>query len=188
MAKQECKVPVWLKYIIAIMSSLLLCGCQSQSNLAKSPREQLNPESKSLLTIRSDDILTNWRQLVTWVDVQHDPVYESPKKFLAIPIAQLLVKVGYATTNFDIHVRCEDGFFAMLLSTEALDGTGFLAIADEAFPTGSGFSPLKTKSGVVDPGPVYLFWLNDRGDRPRPYQIKEIELYSSSEALARARP
>jgi cytochrome c2 len=140
------------------------------------------------VTIRSDDVLTKWRQLVAWVDVQHDPVYESPKRFLAIPITQLLVKIGYASTNFDLHVRCEDGFFALLSSTEALDGKGFLAIADEAFPTGSGFSPLKTKSGIIDPGPLYLFWLNDRGDRPRPYQIKEIEVCSSNDTLTRARP
>jgi len=186
--EQECEIPVWLTCIIAVVSWLLLSGCQSQTNPAKSPREQFNPESKSLLTIHSDEILTKWRQLATWVNVQHDPVYECPKRFLAIPIAQLLVKVGYATTNFELHVRCEDGFFAMLSSTEALDGTGFLAIADEAFPTGSGFSPLKTKSGVVDPGPVYLFWLNDSGARPWPYQIKEIEIFCGNEALARARP
>src|SRR5262249_3382359 len=69
-------------------------------------------------------------------------------------------------------------------------GTGFLALADEASTNayGAAFSMLKTKSGLIDPGPVYLFWLNDAGNRPRPYQIEEIEICSTGEILARAKP
>jgi mono/diheme cytochrome c family protein len=124
------------------------------------------------------------------VEIQRDPVFEAHKKFKAIPLAHLLQKLGYTNSNLEIHIRCSDGYMAWLSSTEALDGTGFLAFADES-STNAGaaaFSMLKTKLGLIDPGPLYLFWMNDPGNRPRPYQIEKIEFSSTGESLARAKP
>lgn len=170
---------------IAILSSFS-GGCFSSS-------ERLNAQSRERIlrsesTITTDEILSKWRSLAIWMDVQHDPVYDSSKRFLAIPLSKLLSRIGRTNENFQVHIRCKDGYLALLSSAEALDGTGYLAFADESSPQGTGFSALKTKSGLVDPAPLYLFWTNDAGNRPRPYQIEEIELWPGEDNFARAKP
>jgi mono/diheme cytochrome c family protein len=166
------------------------CFCCSYAlHSAQSKQHEGQPRTPEPgVTVTSADILAKWQSLAKWVDVRNDPVYESPKRFKAIPLTALLTTIGCSNPNSEVHISCKDGYVANLSGTEALDGSGFLAFADEMFPERPGFSPLKTKSGLVDPGPLYLFWDRDSRNRPRPYQIEQIELCSANDTLARARP
>jgi mono/diheme cytochrome c family protein len=165
---------------------LFIAGCSSREH----GPNQATPASPQV-GISSAEILDKGQGLAKWVEVRRDPVFEAPKTFRAIPLAELLQRLGHTNAALEIHIRCRDGFMASLSSTEALDGTGFLALADESgtnVSDGTTFSLLKTKSGLIDPGPLYLFWKDDAGNRPRPYQIEEIEFCPTGETLARAKP
>jgi mono/diheme cytochrome c family protein len=164
---------------------LLMAGCSLRRSDQNRPRP-VAPQA----SISSTEILRKGQDLAKLVEIQRDPVFEAPKKFKAIPLAEVLQKFGHTNSDLEIQMRCRDGYMAWLLSNEALDGTGFLAFGDESStnPDGAGFSLLKTKSGPIDPGPLYLFWMDDAGNRPRPYQIEEIEFYSAGETFARAKP
>ncbi len=172
--------------LLRIGLTILIGGCAWRERESNQPAAVV-PQ----VSISSDEILQKGQDLARWVEVQRDPVFDAPKKFRAIPLTELLQKLGYTNSNLEIHIRCRDGFLALLSSAEGLDGTGFLAFAQESstnVPDGMTFSLLKTKSGVIDPGPLYLFWKDDAGNRPRPYQIEEMEFSTGGETLARAKP
>ena len=159
----------------------------------ESGSRQPQPPAKPIAlraSITADQVLEKAPDLARWVETQRDPVFEGPKTFRAIPLAELLPIFNCTNSDLDISMRCRDGYMASLTFAEAIDGTGFLAIADESSTNAhsTSFAQLKTKSGLIDPGPLYLFWLNDTSNRPRPYQIEAIEFHSIGETLSRAKP
>ncbi|HSU56302.1 MAG TPA: cytochrome c [Candidatus Dormibacteraeota bacterium] len=172
-------------HLFCLALVILLGGCSWHSG-EPIPQSPAGPR----IRIHADDILARNLAIAQWVEVHRDPVFEATKNFRAIPLATLMRKLGCTNADSEIHIRCMDGYLASLSGSEALDATGFLAFADESSTNSdqSGFSLLKTKTGLVDPAPLYLFWLNDPGNRPRPYQIEEIEIWMTGEALGRAKP
>ncbi len=178
-----------VQYAVLVCAIALAYGCSGCFSASKGDRPKQGQAllERPEITIPTGEILRRWQNSAKLVEVR-DPLYEAVKKFNAISLAEVLLGIGCTNTHFELHLRCQDGYFARVSGGEALDGTAYLAFGDETSPGGVGFSPLKTKSGSVDPGPLYLFWRNDPGSRPHPYQVAEIQICSSAETFARARP
>jgi mono/diheme cytochrome c family protein len=141
----------------------------------------------------ADEILSNSDALGVVLEVSHDQLYGGPKTFRAIPLKRLLgvlaPKIATGASTGGLTLSCSDGYKARVPTQEALDGTGFLTFSDDRSSDRVGLSPVKTASGLLDPGPLYLVWTNSGPThRPWPYKIEQIEVYSSGWTLDLAEP
>jgi mono/diheme cytochrome c family protein len=123
-----------------------------------------------------------------------DPYYGGPKRFVALPLAQVLAH-GFGAealrtfADAEVLLRALDGYTRTASGAQLLGPGAFLAFADAEHPDGA-FFPIDRRQ--VDPAPFYLVWQGEgRSDTtlwPWPYQLAQIEVVEFARAFPHVVP
>jgi mono/diheme cytochrome c family protein len=112
----------------------------------------------------------------------NDPYYQRRKRFLALPLAQVLARgfPGVDLRNEELALRALDGYAVPIAGFRLLGPDAYLAVADLDAPQWEPIGPRR-----VSPAPFYLIWKElgqkDLASYPRPWALFEIERARFSE-------
>lgn len=148
---------------------------------AGTPTAVLPIDAKSIAQMRKQYPLAS-------VEV-NDPVYKRKQRYQGFRLRDVLKDLtgGHPETDLYVRFRCSDGYLPIMPLARAMAGKGLIAIRDVNAPPGKDWQPLPGNETSSTPTPSYLVWVSPPGDPdeyPWPYRLVDIELVSSSEALA----
>lgn len=128
------------------------------------------------------------------VEVERDPYYLRPKRFLALPLACVLAHgLGAAPApEANVFLRARDGYVKAASGARLAEPGAWLAFADAEHMHGDdpGWEPIDRRQ--VDPAPFYLVWTGKGQDDPHgypwPYQLAAVELAPFESRFPLTRP
>lgn len=171
-----------MRFLPPLLCSLVLAGTAHAESTLRFERQG---------AIVKELDLPRLRQLSAPVPITtDDPYYGKRKRFVALPLAPLLV--GAFAQSVDqlrgqqFLLKAKDGYGVPISGERLLEGGAALAIADR---TGK-WEPIGP--GRADPAPFYLIWAGaeqrDLKTHPRPWQLVTIEIVSWQEAYRHTLP
>lgn len=128
------------------------------------------------------------------IDISHDPVYRSEKKYLAYALSDILSHLSIAgdqdLSDWVIVFTAKDGYKVAMAYRDALSESGFIAFKDLAAGSDN-WQPFQFGKKTITPEPYYLVWPKaglDEWQYPWPFQLTSIALEPASSYYGKAAP
>lgn len=184
------------QYRFVVLMSILSLGCQQ-----KTKQQEIPPTESpiSALTNTNDSLTIDLVALqkkgelekTITVTVKEDPVYQSKKRYNAIPFPELLYTYSkiekLQTDKYQIVFECEDGYRPMMPLPKFLSAKSFLAVSDVDSPKGESWSKIIKDGHEMKAAPFYLIY---KGVSPKdsdfkwPYNLIKIHLVPTIENVS----
>ncbi|MEQ1622395.1 MAG: cytochrome c [Methylococcales bacterium] len=128
------------------------------------------------------------------IDISHDPVYSSAKKYQAYALADILSQLSITgdqdAADWVIVFTARDGYKVAMSYKDALSEPGFIAFKDLAAGSDN-WQPFQFGKKTITPEPYYLVWPKaglDKWQYPWPFQLTSIALEPASSYYGKAAP
>lgn len=185
----------------AVVIAALLLGCQEAATHRADHDSLVDPlavakavpgtlhvvDERGTRNLTLSEILPKFTPRIV---VTLDPYYQSTKRFVAVPLGELLKEFWPGLDNephAEIEFAAADGYKVRLSAKLAQSPPAFIALRDVDHPP---FEPISDRK--ADPSPLYLFWegkeWTNLETHPRPWGIVTISKVHSGQGLQHVTP